>query len=384
MNKSGYKFRLYPTNAQKQVLAQEFGCARVTYNQCLSNAKETGNFNWLAESKGITKRRSEVDWYGARSRTVQDNSLGDLKDAYNRMFKKQNKYPNFKSRSNHQSIRFSEKTCRVGLSDVYVSKALGPIKCKITRKLDAPPKQITISKTPDGKYFCSFCCDRDVVAHQPNKLSIGLDLGLTSYVTLSDGTKIDNPKWMKNKQLRLVRYQRKYSKNKLLPKSNRKTKSRIKVASVHQQVVNARLDFQHKLSTNLIRKYQIITCEDLAVCNMVKNRKLSKSIQQAGWSNFIVLLKYKADWYGRHLVKVDRFYPSSKTCSSCGTVRDTLTLKEREWKCVCGSHHDRDVNAAINLNRAGLAQMNAQGEVWTSANCEETVVNCNPDTMYLG
>jgi len=246
---TGHKYRIYPTKKQEQFMAQEFGNGRYIYNNLLGKAKEE-KFKYLEFSKLITQWRSEIDWLGAGYRTTQQNALINLKSAFTRFFKGDAKYPVFKKKGNHNSVKFSDRTNFVGEDYVVVCKELGRIKAKITREILTQPKEITLSRTPDGKYYVSFCVEEEKIPLEKKDNSIGIDLGLTDIITLSDGTKVKNPKWMKTKEDRLARYQRKYAKNKNLPKSNRKNKLRIKIAKLHQQVADTRKDFNHKLSRN--------------------------------------------------------------------------------------------------------------------------------------
>jgi putative transposase len=382
MIKSGYKFRIYPNSTQRQILAQEFGNARYLYNNLLAEAKATNKFNWLAASKQITAWRKDFEWLHNGSRTTQQNALANLKHAYNRMFKKQNKYPTFKCRSNHQSITFSGKTHKIEDNKVYVSKMPGGIKAKITRKISTSPKQMTISKTPSGKYYVSFNADREIPLISTNTNTIGIDLGLIDFIAASDDTKISNPKWMLMHEIRLKRYQRKYSRIKAKLKSNRKVKLREKLAKQHEKVTNARLDFHHKLSSSLVKNNKTICIENLNISGMLKNKHLSKSIQQAGWGQFVNMLKYKGNWYGTQVIEIGTFVPSSKICNCCGYKLQDLNLGTRTWTCPsCNAIHDRDINAAKNIHSAGLAQINAQGLVRTRMSCEEIVEHKEANIM---
>ncbi|MFF8022414.1 RNA-guided endonuclease InsQ/TnpB family protein [Streptomyces sp. NPDC007896] len=371
-----YSFRLYPDSGQRTALAKAFGCARVVFNDAVrarEDARRAGEaFPAAGElsKKLITaaKQTASRAWLGEVSSVVLQQSLRDAEAAYRNFFaslKGERKgvktgAPRFKSRKDkRQSIRFTANA-RWSITDsgrLNLPK-VGAVKVKWSRTLPAQPSSVTVIKDAAGRYFASFVIDTDSAADAARMPdtdhTIGIDLGLTHFAALSDGTKIDSPRFLRRAEKKLKRAQRELSRKQ--KGSKNREKARLKVARAHAKVADARHEFHHQLSTKLIRDNQAIGVEDLAVKGLARTR-LAKSVHDAGWSAFVHMLEYKAARYGRTLVKIGRFEPTSQTCSACGIKDGPKPLNVREWTCTaCGSLHDRDHNAAINVKTAaGLA-----------------------------
>ncbi|GAB3172668.1 RNA-guided endonuclease InsQ/TnpB family protein [Streptomyces incanus] len=371
-----YSFRLYPDTSQGMALAKAFGCARVVFNDAVrarEDAREAGEaFPTAGElsKKLITeaKRTGERSWLGEVSAVVLQQSLRDAEAAYKNFFaslkgaRKGPKMgaPRFKSRKdNRQSLRFTANArwSITGGGRLNLPK-IGAVKVKWSRTLPSTPTSVTVIKDSSGRYFASFVIDTDphadaAVMPDTDQL-LGIDLGLTHFAVLSDGTKIDSPRFLRRAEKKLKKAQRELSRKQ--KGSRNREEARLKVARAHAQVADARREFHHQLSTKLIRENQAIGVEDLAVKGLARTR-LAKSVHDAGWSQFVAMLEYKAARYGRTLVKIDRFTPTSQVCSACGVKDGPKPLHVREWTCAaCGTVHDRDHNAAKNVKTAaGLA-----------------------------
>ncbi|WP_330457050.1 transposase [Streptomyces sp. NBC_00820] len=371
-----YSFRLYPDTAQRAALAQAFGCARVVFNDAVrarEEARRTGAvFPTAGElsKKLITqaKQTAERSWLGEVSSVVLQQALRDVEAAYRNFFTSlkgirkgpRTGAPRFKSRKDkRQSIRFTANA-RWSVTDsgrLNLPK-VGAVKVKWSRALPATPTSVAVIKDAAGRYFASFVIDTDPAAdavRMPDSdQTVGIDLGLTHFAVLSDGTKIDSPRFLRRAEKKLKKTQRELSRKQ--KGSKNREKARLKVARAHAQVSDARREFHHRLSTQLIRDNQAIGVEDLAVKGLARTR-LAKSVHDAGWSQFVHMLEYKAVRYGRTLVKIGRFEPTSQVCSQCGAKDGPKPLRIRTWTCAaCGAVHDRDHNAAKNVKTAaGLA-----------------------------
>jgi len=367
--KRAYKYRFYPTDEQRVILAQTFGCCRFVYNWGLHTRsfayKEQGqklNYNALAAMLPDLKR--EYPWLCEVSSVPLQQSLRHLDTAFKNFFEGRAKYPTFKKKQNAQSATYASNAFKWENGQLTLAKMNEPLAITFHRDLPkgCKPSSVTISKDCANRYFVSMLIE-DKIEPLPvvNKM-VGLDLGIKSMVALSTGESIDNPKFYAKDEKCLAKAQRRHARKK--KGSKNRAKARLKVARVHARINDQRRDYQHKLSTRIIRENQVICIESLAVKNMVKNHKLAKAISDVGWGEFVRQLEYKSKWYGRTLVKIDRWYPSSKTCHACKHVGDSLPLDIREWVCPeCGVVHDRDTNAALNILAEGLSAFACGGSV---------------------
>jgi len=370
-----YNFRLYPEPSQCEALARAFGCARVVFNDGLRarrHARAEG-LPYLSDgelSKRVTaaKATPERAWLGEVSAVVLQQALADLNVGYRNFFasitgKRKGPRvapPRFRSRKDsRQAIRFTRNArfAVLGNGRLRLPK-IGDVPVRWSRDLPAEPSSVTIIKEADGRYFASFVVHTTDEPLPEVESEVGIDLGLTHFAVLSDGTKIAAPKFLRRAARRLRRLQQALSRKTM--GSNRRRKAAVKVARAHARVADTRRDWQHKLSTAIIRDNQAVYVEDLCVVGLGRTR-LAKSVHDAGWASFTGMLEYKAARYGRMFARVDRFFPSTRMCSDCGRITETMALDVRSWDCPCGSTHDRDVNAARNIKAAGQADFNDRG-----------------------
>lgn len=361
-----YKFRLYPNREQKVLLCKTFGCARFIYNQILNvriNNYEAKKKH-LEVSNKLTpaKFKEEFPWLKEVDSLALANAQLQVQRAYKNRFEHNFGNPKFKNKNARQSYTTNNQkgTIHIDSNKIKLPK-IGYVNIKLHREVLGNIKSCTISMNKSGKYYISILTDYEFIHKDKNKNAIGIDLGIKEFVILSNGEKIHNPNLYRNSEKRIKKLQKALSRR--IKNSKNRYKVKIALAKLHEKIANRRNDFLQKLSTKLINENQVICLEDLQVNNMLKNHKLAKSIQDCSWSNFVTMLEYKANRYGRTVIKINKWYPSSKLCSCCGYKMDEMPLTIREWTCPkCTTHHDRDVNASINILQEGIKIMNGRND----------------------
>ncbi|RBR35179.1 IS200/IS605 family element RNA-guided endonuclease TnpB [Enterococcus cecorum] len=363
-----YKFRIYPTEEQEIFFAKTFGCVRKVYNLMLNDRKKAYEEVKNDPSKKMTfptpaKYKKEFPFLKEVDSLALANAQLHLDKAYKNFFRdKSVGFPRFKSKKNPvQSYTTNNQNGTVALIDskfIKVPKLKSLVRIKLHRQPKGMIKSATVSRHSSGKYYISLLCKEEINELPKTNSAIGIDLGITDFAILSDGQKIDNHKFTSKMEKKLKREQRKLSRRALLAKqkginlfeAKNYQKQKRKVARLHEKVMNQRTDFLNKLSTEIIKNHDIICIEDLNVKGILRNHKLARSISDVSWSSFVAKLQYKADWYGREIIKVDPWFPSSQICSECGHKDGKKSLDIREWTCpICHTHHDRDINASINI-----------------------------------
>jgi putative transposase len=359
-----YRYRFYPSSEQEQILRRTIGCVRLVFNRALAARTEAWyekqeRVDYVQTSSMLTqwKKLDDLQFLNEVSCVPLQQGLRHLQTAFTNFFAGRAKYPNFKKKRSGGSAEFTKSAFRWKDGQVYLAKCSEPLRVKWSRLLPAycEPSTITVRLEPSGRWFVSLRIDDPTdQSMQPLDSAVGLDVGVSSLVTLSTGEKIANPKAFDRHYQKLKKAQKSLSRKQKA--SRNRDKARLKVARIQAKISDARIDHLHKLTTRLIRENQTIVVEDLQVLNMVKNPKLARAISDAAWGELVRQLEYKAKWYGRTLAKIDRWFPSSKRCGHCGHIVDKLPLSIREWDCPnCGTHHDRDINASRNVLAAGLA-----------------------------
>lgn len=377
--KRAYKYRFYPTDEQANVLARTFGCARLVYNKALdirsrswSQDKKRVSYEDTAKMLTEWKAQEDLAFLSEVSNVPLQQSLRNLQNAFMNFWGKKGKYPKFKSkRDNRDSITYQNNGFTYRNGELKLAKTSTPLDIVWSRLLpqDAVPIKVTVSRDPSNRYFVSILVDEEIEQLPSKSNSVGVDMGITTLATLSTGEKIQGPRAARALEDKLALAQQRLAKKE--KGSKNREKARLKVARIHAKIADRRRDSLHKITTRLVRENQTIIIEDLNARGMSASAKgtvekpgrnvrqkagLNKSNLDSSYGMFREMLEYKCDWYGRELVKIDRFYPSSKTCSACGKINSSLVLKDRSWECSeCGATHDRDVNAARNIEAVGLA-----------------------------
>lgn len=357
--KRAYKYRFYPTPDQVELLAQTFGCVRLVYNSILrwrtdAYYERQEKIGYPQADKRLTtiKAMPEYSWLAEVSAVPLQQAIRHQQTAFSNFFAGRAKYPTFKSKRHKQAATFMKTAFKYRDGKLYMAKSKAPLEVRWSRELPSAPSSITISKDAAGRYFVSCLCEFEPVSLPIAAKTVGIDVGLRQLFITDTGYKEGNPRYTAKYAARLALLQHRLSKK--AKGSKNRAKARLKVARLHAKIADCRLDNLHKLSRKLINENQVVCAESLAVKNMIRNPKLSKRIADAGWGEFTRQLEYKGEWAGRSVVRIDRFYPSSKRCHCCGYINKALR-EESRWHCPeCGADHDRDINAAINIKAAGL------------------------------
>jgi len=356
-----YRYRFYPTPDQVVNLNQTFGCVRYVYNRALRFRQDAWyerqeNVSYPQSSALLTewKKAPEHAWLNDVSSVPLQQSLRHLQTAYRNFFQGRAKYPRFKKKDGPQSAEYTTSAFKWDGESLKLAKQSEPLNIRWSRRFTGKPTTVTVSRDPAGRYFVSLLVEEAFSLLPVVNSTVGIDVGIKDVVVTSEGVASGNPRYTAKYAARLAKYQKRLARKQ--KGSNNRRKAKFKVARVHAKIADCRRDFTHKLTTTLIRENQTICVENLAVKNMVKNPSLAKSINDANWGELVRQLEYKAGWYGRTVVAIDRWYPSSKRCSCCGYTLDKLDLATRQWTCPeCKTPHNRDVNAARNIKAAGLA-----------------------------
>ncbi|MFE2609585.1 RNA-guided endonuclease InsQ/TnpB family protein [Streptomyces mirabilis] len=361
--KRAYRYRFCPTDAQAAELSRTFGCVRKVYNMALAarteawTRQERVNYHQTSAMLTAWKKTGELAYLNEVSSVPLQQALRHLQTAFANFFGKRARYPRFKSRKkSRKSAEYTTSAFRFRDGELRLAKMSEPLRIVWSRPLPegVSPSTVTVSQDAAGRWFVSMLCEDPGIGHLPaTDAAVGIDVGLDHLLALSTGEKIANPRHERRDRAVLAKAQRRLAKKE--KGSANGVKARRKVARIHARIADRRRDSLHQITTRLVRENQTLVIEDLSVRNMVKNRKLARVISDAAWREFRGMLEYKANWYGREVIAVDRWFPSSKLCSACGTLQDKMPLNVRTWTCGCGATHDRDVNAAKNLLAAGRA-----------------------------
>jgi putative transposase len=362
IQQKAYRYRFYPTPELIIFLAKTFGCCRFIYNYFLAKKQEhyedhKKTLSYIECSRSLAELKKTKEWLKEVSSVALQQSLRHLETAFERFFQKKGSFPKFKKRCYEQKATFMKNAFTFKNGELLLAKCAQPLKIRWSRRFQGEPSSITITLDQRGRYYISFLVEEIIQPLPAVQKTVGLDLGLTNCVTTSVGEKLESGHFLKKQLKRLRRRQKAFSKKK--KGSINCHKARKVIGTLCGKIRDRRTDYLHKISTKLVNENQVICIEDLSVKNMIKNKHLSRSIADAGWGTLIRFLKYKSEWYGRKLVQIDRFFPSSKQCCHCKAIHNELKLSDRIWRCVqCNKEHDRDVTAAKNIKEEGLRQIN--------------------------
>ena len=372
-----YKYRLYPTKAQKELIEKHFGCARFVYNWALEQknkayVQDKKSLSCLTIKKQLPILKTELEWLREVNSQSLQQAIFNLDIAFTNFFRRVKQgdkdpgYPTFKQKHNRQSFQCPQHVSVDFANGLMTVPKIPKLKVEFSRSFDGKIKTVTISRTPSNKYFVSILVDNDVSLPVKPKIdshkTIGIDLGLTHFAILSNGEKIANPRFNKKEAEKIALLNRRLHRK--VKGSKNRNKQRVKLARAYEFIENCRNDFLHKVSSKLVSENQTICLEDLNVAGMKRNHCLAGAISDVSWSKFVGMLSYKSDWYGKNLIKIGRFDPSSKLCSNCGYYKSDLGLSDRSWLCPqCGTSHDRDINAAINIKTFALQKQNLINQV---------------------
>ena len=361
-----YRYRIYPNKQQQELIQKTFGCVRFVYNYYLAKRKEMYEndkitFAYNMCSKDLTSLKKEYEWLKEPDKDSLQKSLKDLDSAYQKFFREHTGYPKFKSKKDrHKSYRTNCTNNNIRFEVKYIRlPKLGLVKIRDKQIPQGRILNATISQEPDGRYYCSLCCtDVQLEQYPKTNKNVGIDLGICDFAILSDGSKIENPQFYEKSEKKLAKLQRELSRKTI--GSNRWNKARLKVAKLQSHISNQRKDFLQKLSTTIVKDFDVIAMEDLDVMSMKEtdSKTRNKRVGDVSWSEFRRMITYKSQWYGKQLVIIDRYYPSSQICHCCGYRDGKKSEDIRNWVCPnCHSELDRDINASINILNEGLRQI---------------------------